>query len=34
MFTESVQTVIDRVDRLRTEVDDHWQIPRDVLRSS
>lgn len=29
MFTESVQSVIDRVDRLRTEVDDHWQIPRD-----
>ena len=29
MFTESVQAVIDRVDRLRTEVDDHWQIPRD-----
>ncbi len=29
MFIESVQAVIDRVDRLRDEVDDHWQIPRD-----
>jgi predicted O-methyltransferase YrrM len=29
MFSESVQEVIDRVDRLRTQVDDHWQIPRD-----
>ena len=29
MFTESVLAVIERVDRLRNEVDDHWQIPRD-----
>jgi predicted O-methyltransferase YrrM len=29
MFDEPVQAVIDRVDRLRNEVDDHWQIPRD-----
>jgi predicted O-methyltransferase YrrM len=29
MFSESIQAVIDRVDRLRTQVDDHWQIPRD-----
>jgi predicted O-methyltransferase YrrM len=29
MFPEPIKTVIDRVDRLREEVDDHWQIPRD-----
>jgi predicted O-methyltransferase YrrM len=29
MFDERVRAVIDRVDRLRDEVDDHWQIPRD-----
>ena len=29
MFSERVQGVIDRVDRLRDQVDDHWQIPRD-----
>ena len=29
MFSESVRVVIDRVDRLRDQVDDHWQIPRD-----
>lgn len=29
MFSPRIQAVIDRVDRLREEVDDHWQIPRD-----
>ncbi len=29
MFADRVQEVIDRVDRLREVVDDHWQIPRD-----
>src|SRR5262245_29601034 len=29
MFSETIQAVIDRVDRLRNEVDDHWQLPRD-----
>jgi predicted O-methyltransferase YrrM len=29
MFDDRVRAVIDRVDRLRHEVDDHWQIPRD-----
>jgi len=29
MFSEPIQAVIDRVDWLRTQVDDHWQIPRD-----
>jgi len=29
MFSERVRVVIDRVDRLRDQVDDHWQIPRD-----
>ena len=29
MFEPRVQRVIDRVDALRDEVDDHWQIPRD-----
>jgi predicted O-methyltransferase YrrM len=29
MFPERIQTVIDRVDRLRAQVDDHWQIPSD-----
>jgi len=29
MFTPRVQAVIDKVDHLRHEVDDHWQIPRD-----
>lgn len=29
MFDAIVQTVIDQVDRLRDQVDDHWQIPRD-----
>ncbi len=29
MFDPTVQTVIDRVDALREQVDDHWQIPRD-----
>jgi predicted O-methyltransferase YrrM len=29
MFDDTVQAVIDRVDRLRSQVDDHWQIPRD-----
>jgi predicted O-methyltransferase YrrM len=29
MFPDSVQAVIDQVDRLRAEVDDHYQIPRD-----
>lgn len=27
MFDSQVQQVIDRVDQLRHEVDDHWQIP-------
>jgi predicted O-methyltransferase YrrM len=29
VFPDSIQSVIDRVDRLRTQVNDHWQIPRD-----
>ncbi|MGZ3381094.1 MAG: O-methyltransferase [Isosphaeraceae bacterium] len=29
MFSDRVRVVIDRVDRLRDQVDDHWQIPRD-----
>jgi len=29
MFEPRVQTVLDYVDRLREQVDDHWQIPRD-----
>src|SRR5262245_27660221 len=29
MFDPEVQKVIDKVDALRHEVDDHWQIPRD-----
>jgi predicted O-methyltransferase YrrM len=29
VFSEPIASVIDRVDRLRDEVDDHWQIPRD-----
>lgn len=29
MFPPKIQRVIDQVDRLRTTVDDHWQIPRD-----
>lgn len=29
MFHSAIQAVMDRVDRLRTQVDDHWQIPRD-----
>src|SRR5579883_2878203 len=29
MFPPEIQAVIDRVDRLRDEVSDHWQIPRD-----
>ena len=29
MFPQPIAAVIDRVDRLREEVDDHWQIPRD-----
>jgi hypothetical protein len=32
MFSERIQTVIDRVDRLRDQVDDHWQIPADEAR--
>ncbi len=32
MFNSQVKAVIDRVDRLRTQVDDHWQIPRDEAR--
>ncbi|GAB4108477.1 MAG: hypothetical protein Kow00105_15670 [Phycisphaeraceae bacterium] len=32
MFTETIERVIDRVDNLRHEVDDHWQIPRDEAR--
>lgn len=27
MFPQAIQRVIDRVDRLRDQVDDHWQIP-------
>src|SRR6516165_10555542 len=29
MFSDRVRKVIDRVDRLRDLVNDHWQIPRD-----
>jgi predicted O-methyltransferase YrrM len=29
MISDLAQAVIDRVDHLRHEVDDHWQIPRD-----
>ena len=29
MFHKKIQNVIDQVDRLRDQVDDHWQIPRD-----
>jgi predicted O-methyltransferase YrrM len=29
MFDSQVQSVIDKVDALRNQVDDHWQIPRD-----
>jgi predicted O-methyltransferase YrrM len=29
VFPEPIAAVIDRVDLLREEVDDHWQIPRD-----
>ena len=29
MFPEPVQRVIDQVDQLRQQVDDHWQIPAD-----
>ncbi len=29
MFSDRICEVIDRIDRLRDEVDDHWQIPRD-----
>lgn len=32
MFSPQIQTVIDRVDQLRNQVDDHWQIPRDEAR--
>ncbi len=32
MFSSRIQEVIDRVDRLRFEVDDHWQIPADEAR--
>lgn len=29
MFADAVQRVMDEVDRLREQVDDHWQIPRE-----
>ena len=29
MFPPQVQAVIDAVDRLREQVDDHWQVPRE-----
>lgn len=29
MFNDAVTAVIDKVDALRHQVDDHWQIPRD-----
>jgi predicted O-methyltransferase YrrM len=29
MFPSEIQRVMDRVDGLRHQVDDHWQIPRD-----
>jgi predicted O-methyltransferase YrrM len=32
VFPQPIAAVIDRVDRLREEVDDHWQIPRDEAR--
>ncbi len=32
MFNPQIQTAIDRIDQLRDQVDDHWQIPRDEAR--
>jgi len=32
MFTQQAQAVIDRVNQLRHEVDDHWQVPADEAR--
>ena len=32
MFADSIEAVINRVDRQRAEVDDHYQIPRDEAR--
>jgi predicted O-methyltransferase YrrM len=32
MFDASVQSVIDKVDALRHEVDDHWQVPADEAK--
>ena len=32
MFNDRINAVIDRVDALRDQVDDHWQIPRDEAR--
>ena len=29
MLSDRIRAVIDRVDQLRHQVDDHWQIPRD-----
>lgn len=29
MFPDQIQSVMDRVDALRHEVNDHWQIPRE-----
>src|SRR4051794_22831968 len=29
MIPDRIQAVIDRIDRLREQVDDHWQVPRD-----
>ncbi len=29
MFNDPIQSVMDRVDALRHEVNDHWQIPKD-----
>src|SRR5690625_4218431 len=29
MFSEKIQAVIDKVDDLREQVDDHWQVPAD-----
>jgi predicted O-methyltransferase YrrM len=29
MFSDRIRAVMDQVDRLRDQVDDHWQIPRE-----
>lgn len=32
MFSPAIQQVIDKVDALRHEVDDHWQVPADEAK--